>query len=132
MPLRGEKKHSPIAILAIPKNGKHEEARKQVLIINTIWAISTGLAVPFLLAIEPAETAKYNLWTAFQTLFWNTIFRFFIKKITKLWLKMWNISLQNGGYWKRSRKYNVIRGNNEDFSENARKITILRENISHF
>ena len=38
----------------------------------------------------------------------------------------------NGDLWKRSRKSNVIRENYDDFSENVRKITILRENISHF
>ena len=39
---------------------------------------------------------------------------------------------KNGDLWNRSRKSNVIRENYDDFSENVRKITILRENISHF
>ena len=39
---------------------------------------------------------------------------------------------QNGDLWNRSRKSNVIRENYDDFSENVRKITILRGNISHF
>ena len=42
------------------------------------------------------------------------------------------ISPKNGDLWNRSRKSNVIRENYDDFSENVRKITILRENISHF
>ena len=39
---------------------------------------------------------------------------------------------KNGDLWNRSRKSNVIRENYDDFSENVRKITILRGNISHF
>ena len=39
---------------------------------------------------------------------------------------------KNGDLWNRSRKSNVIRENYDDFSEIVRKITILRENISHF
>ena len=42
------------------------------------------------------------------------------------------ISPKNGDLWNRSRKSNVIRKNYDDFSENVRKITILRENTSHF
>ena len=42
------------------------------------------------------------------------------------------ISPKNGDLWNRSRKSNVIRENYDDFSENVRKITIFRGNISHF
>ena len=43
-----------------------------------------------------------------------------------------NISPKNGDLWNRSRKSNVIRENYDDFSENVRKITILRGKFSHF
>ena len=42
------------------------------------------------------------------------------------------ISPKHGDLWNRSRKSNVIRENYDGFLENVRKITILRENISHF
>ena len=39
---------------------------------------------------------------------------------------------KKGDLWNRSRKSNVIRENYDDFSENIRKITILRGKFSHF